>query len=435
MNFHAYLSALRKALPKLLRRLGFALALAVLALEIFAVLLIDRQPAVWQREAGPQHYFAATRSILDNTVKSPGQAKLRSIALSAEDLTAMANFALARKGMAGFAQAGIDGPRLVVLAAIKLPVRFDDYYVNLKLVADDAEPQAFVKQVKAGAIALPKPLVRALGWWLAHTTHIGRYVQLTAPLFQSVRIGDGRLRIALNWDPEIMGQAQDLVADLADKERLRVYHAKLAEVVGQSQTRRFIGLGLLVRPLFALAKERSDAEGGDAREENRAVILLLAAYANGKNLVPAIFPGEEAHPPLARREVLLSRRVDAAQHFTASALLAISGHRAFADVVGLAKEFGDTHGGSGFSFIDLAADRGGAVFGKMAAGSEESARRTQEILSQAQEESAFMPGIADLPENLDAEAFARQFGDINSPPFQALKKRIEERIAACRLYQ
>lgn len=434
MNLLACLPALRKALPTLLRRLRFTVLVVVLALEILAVLLVDRGPVVRQADASPQHYFVHTSNILRDTAKGQGQSKLRIIALSDEDLTAMANFVLMRKSLVGFAQAKIDVQRLVVSASIKLPVRFDDYYVNLRLIADDADPMAFVKQVKVGFIALPKPMVRLLGWWLGRTTHIGRYVHLTAPLFQAVRIGEGRLRIVFDWDPEIMGQAQDLVADLADKERLRVYYTKLAELVGQSQSRRFIGLGVLVRPLFALAKERSEAEGGDAREENRAVILALAAYANGKNLASAIYQAWDA-PVLPRRELLLSRRVDAAQHFTASAVLAATGHRAFADVVGLAKEFNDTHGGSGFSFIDLAADRAGAQFGKMAVSSEESARRVQEVLSLAQDESVFMPATRDLPENLGAEDFARQYGDIESPQFQALKRQIEERIAACRLYQ
>jgi hypothetical protein len=434
MYLQARFSALRGYLPKLLRRLVFLLALAVLGAEVLAVLLIDREPWIWPAAGSQQHYFAATRSILHSTAQSPGQAKQRSIVLSDEDLAAMVNFALARKGWAGSARAWIDGRRLVIVATVKLPVRFDDYYLNMRLIADDAEPLAFVKQVKAGFIALPKPLVRALGWWLAHTTHLGRYLQLTSPLFDSVRIGDGRVRATLNWDPEIMGQAQDLVTDLADKERLRVYYFKLAEVLAQSQTRRFISLGLLTQPLFALAKTRSDAEGGDAREENRALVLLLAAYANGKSLGPAIFAGEDA-PPLTRRGVLLNRRMDTAQHFTASAVLAISGHRAFADMVGLAKEFNDTHGGSGFSFIDLAADRSGALFGKMVAGSDESARRAQAILSQTPEESAFMPATADLPENLKGDEFSRQFGDINSPQFEAVKNQIEARIAACRLYQ
>ena len=422
-------------MPKILRRLAYAAGATVLALAILAVLVIDAEPWVLQRPASPQHYLATTRNILHSTLKPQDRVneKVRNIALTEEDLTAVANYILTRKSLDGFAQANIFDKRLVILATVKMPVRYGNYYLNLKLIADDAEPRAFIKQVKAGFIALPKPLVRMLFWWLTRTTRLGRYVQMTLPLIQEVRIGDGRLRIALNWDREVMGEVQDLVADLADKERMRIYHSKLAELVGQSQLRRFIGLATLLRPLFALAKERSELGGGDAREENRALILVLAAYANGKSLYSAIYSGMVS-PNLAQREVLLIRRVDAAQHFTTSAVLAISGHRAFADMVGLAKEFNDTHGGSGFSFIDLAADRAGALFGKMAVTSEESARRVQAILSQSSEESIFMPGVKDLPENLGYEDFAKQFGNIDSPEFQALKKKIEERIAGCALY-
>jgi len=436
MNLQGCLAPTAAGMRRMLRCLTYAAVAFALVLAILAVLVVDGEPWVWQKAANPQHYMSTARNILHTTSKPPDQAKdkVRNIALTGEDLTEVANYALTRKKLEGFAQANIYDKRLVVLLTVKLPVRSADYYLNLKLIADDAEPSAFVKQVKAGFIALPKPLVRVLFWWLTHTTRLGRYVQLTMPLLQQVRIGDGKLRISLDWDPEVMGQVQELVADLADKERLRIYHTKLAEVVGQSQSRRFIGLVSLLRPLFALAKERSAAEGGDAIGENRAVILLLAAYANGKNLAPAIYSGVDV-PNLARREVLLSRRTDAAQHFTASAVLAISGQRAFADMVGLAKEFNDTHGGSGFSFIDLAADRAGAIFGKMAISSEEAARRVQAILSENSDESIFMPAIKDLPENLSAEEFASQYGDTDTPQFLELKTKIEERITACRLYQ
>ena len=46
-----------------------------------------------------------------------------------------------------------------------------------------------------------------------------------------------------------------------------------------------------------------------------------------------------------------------------------------------------------------------------------------------------MPTIKDLPENLSAEDFAGQYGDTDTPQFLELKKKIEDRIAACRLYQ
>jgi len=436
MYLHGYPTNKFGIMGKAFRRLGYAAGALVLAVAILAILFIDKEPWAWHKAATPQHFLATTRNILHSTAKPPDQAtdKVRNIALTGEDLTAVVNYAMTRKKLEGFALATIFDKRMVILVSLKMPFRYADYYLNLKLIADDAEPRAFVKQVKAGFIALPKPVVRVLFWWLTHTTRLGRYVEMTLPLLEQVRIGDGRLRVSLNWDREVMGQAQDLVAELADKERLRVYYAKLAECVGQSQSRRFIGLSALLRPLFTLAKERSEAEGGDAREENRALILVLAAYANGKNLASAIYPGMET-PDLARRGVLLSRRIDAAQHFTASAVLVISGQRAFADMVGLAKEFNDTHGGSGFSFTDLAADRAGASFGKIAVDSEESARKVQATLSENSDESTFMPTIKDLPENLSAEDFAGQYGDTDTPQFLELKKKIEDRIAACRLYQ
>ena len=193
MNLRVLLFALCKSAPKLLRRLTCATAMIVLALTILAVLVIDKEPWVWQTASNSQHYFAATRNILRNTAKTPDQAKdkVRSIALTEEDLTAVANFVLLRKNLEGFAKANIYDKRLDILITVKLPFRFADYYLNMKLIADDAGQGAFVKQVKAGFIALPKPLARGLGWWLMHTTHIGRYAQLTTPLVREVRIGEG----------------------------------------------------------------------------------------------------------------------------------------------------------------------------------------------------------------------------------------------------
>jgi hypothetical protein len=46
-----------------------------------------------------------------------------------------------------------------------------------------------------------------------------------------------------------------------------------------------------------------------------------------------------------------------------------------------------------------------------------------------------MPGIKDLPENLSPADFANRFKAIDSPEFEELKGRIDERIAACALYQ
>ncbi|WP_235726516.1 hypothetical protein [Methylocaldum szegediense] len=264
-------------------------------------------------------------------------------------------------------------------------------------------------------------------------TPLFRYSQVGDKLVKETRIINGRLQVLVNWNRDAWNQAKGLITDLADKERLLVYNEKLAEIINQSQLKRFMRLGPLMQHLFALAKSRSE-NNDDPIAENRALILVLSAYVNGKNITQWL---PSNHPPVIppRREVLLNRRTDIAQHFMASAALAMSGHSTLANMIGLAKEMNDTHSGSGFSFTDLAADQAGAMFGKTAIRSEDKARKVQAILSQSADESLFMPNIKDLPENLSPADFAARFKDIQSPEFNALKRQIEQRILACSLYQ
>lgn len=421
-------------MSRLLRLLSIGLLLALIMLTFLLMLVVEGEPAVWQRPQKSQEYLATTKQIIQGGVHNrQGPEKVRTIALTAEDITAVANFALLRKKMEGYAQASIDRTRLNFVASVKIPFRLADLYLNLRLVADDAEPQAVIKQLKVGHIAAPTPVVRGLVEGLSWLTPLGRYRQLTEPLVREVRINEGRLRVTLNWNREALGQVDTLASDLGNNDRLRVYHNRLAELLTQLGDKRFVSLGSLMQPMFLLALDRSENLGNDPVEENRALILVLGAYVNGRNLMRDV-SSSDGLPVLVKRGVLLNRRIDTAQHFMGSAVLAISGHRTLADVVGLAKEINDTHSGSGFSFTDLAADRAGSMFGKTAVKVERAAK-VQVLLSQGPDESVFMPVIKDLPENLGPADFAERFKEIDSAEFQDIKRQIEERIAACPLYQ
>lgn len=415
-----------------LRPLLSGILLVVLLAVLVLVLAVDREPLVWKQEGAMQPQLTAARDLIRSTVRGNGNHdKLRQIALTQEDLTAVINFALARKRVDGYAAVSIEQSRLVLLAALRLPV--PGYFLNVELVADDADPQARIRTLRVGRIALPGVVVRWAGWWLMQVTPLGRYGQMTAPLLREVRIADERLRISLNWSKESLDQTQAMMTDLASRERMLAYHNRLAAALNDGSGRRYANLGPLFQDLFTLARKRSVADE-DVADENRALIVVAGAYVNGRDLRPMLAEGGEVADP-GKRGVLLNRRIDVAQHFLASAALSISGHRALTDMVGLAKEINDTHSGSGFSFIDLAADRAGARFGKQAVKSVAEARRLQEILSSGADESVFMPSLRDLPENLSPAAFAERFHDIESPQFLELKNRIEERIAACELYR
>jgi hypothetical protein len=406
----------------------------VLTLLLLTALIIETKPLVPPIQDPTHEYLARTRQLLSTTVQlTQTDTPERLIVLTDNDLTAATNFALLKKKLEGRALCTIKKNRLKLIATIRLPINSVPLFLNSRIIADDSEPHAVIKQVKLGRLAMPRVVVKWLLHGFLNFTPLFRYSLIGDQLVKEIRIVDGQLQVVINWNRDALSQAKGLITDLADKERLLVYNDKLAEIISQTQLKRFMRLGPLMQHLFALAKSRSESSN-DPIAENRALILVLSAYVNGKNI--AQWLPLNHHPVIpSRREVLLNRRTDTAQHFMASAALAMSGHSTLANMIGLAKEMNDTHSGSGFSFTDLAADHAGTLFGKTAVHSEDKARKVQNILSQSADESLFMPNIKDLPENLSPADFAERFKDIQSPEFNALKREIEERISACSLYQ
>jgi hypothetical protein len=365
------------------------------------------------------------------------QKSLRSLTLTAEDITAIANFLLMKKELAGRIETHIKEKRLEFRAAVKMPTQQKAMYLNIALIADDDTPHAVIRRLDIGYLTIPEPLVYILMKTARLIPAVKHYNDLAIRIIQGAHIGHDQISFTLHWSNTTTGQAQELEADLANRERLLAYHNRLAELIAQSGKKRFISLDTLMQPLFQLAKARTELPGdvnGDPIEENRALILVLTAYANGWSLLTdnGTLPAPATLPRLG---TLLNRRVDTAQHFMLSATLAMSGNRTVSDMIGLAKEINDIHSGSGFSFTDLAADRAGTLFGKMATRSPEDARTTQNKISQTKEETIYMPHILDLPEHLSADAFQTRFHSVDSVEFQAIKQLIEERVNACRLYQ
>ncbi|QFY44790.1 hypothetical protein F6R98_20935 [Candidatus Methylospira mobilis] len=365
------------------------------------------------------------------------QKSLRSLRLTAEDITAIANFLLMKKELAGRIETRIKEKHLEFRAAIKLPTQQKNIYLNIALIADDDTPHAIIRRLDIGHLVIPEPLVYVLMKAVRLFPSIKHYDDLATRIVQGVHIGSDQVSITLHWNNSTTGQAQELESDLANRDRLLSYHNRLAELIAQSGKKRFISLGSLMQPLFQLAKARTEtaaASLGDPVEENRALILVLTAYANGWSLLTdnGTLPAPE---PLPRLGTLLNRRVDTAQHFMLSATLAMSGNRTLSDMIGFAKEINDIHSGSGFSFTDLAADRAGTLFGKMATRSPKDALTTQNKISQTREETIYMPRILDLPEHLSSYAFQTRFHSVESAEFQEIKQLIEDRVNACPLYK
>ncbi len=180
-----------------------------------------------------------------------------------------------------------------------------------------------------------------------------------------------------------------------------------------------------------MAAERGQT--ADPVTENRAAILVLTFYVDGRSLADVV-PEARSWPRAPGRAVTLNERGDFAKHFMISAALSANTGGPFADAVGIYKEVADSRGGSGFSFDDIAADRAGSRLGELAEG-RDSARRLQMRLGVPLRERILMPATNDLPESMPEPEFKRRFGGVGAPAYARIMADIETRIAALPLYR
>lgn len=215
-----------------------------------------------------------------------------------------------------------------------------------------------------------------------------------------------------------------------DTARLRIYYEAIGPAVEPFASRA--SAADLVRPLLQLAATRSAHNPPAA--ENRAALIALAFYANGKD--PArLFPEARTWRRPSWRRLMLGGRGDLSQHFTISAAIAATAGAPIAHVIGLFKEIEDARRGGGFSFSDLAADRAGTTFGEMATASPGSARRLQARVTGALVEAHIMPPVDGLPPDLSDREFTRRYRGDNEPAFRAVLDEIDRRIAALAIFE
>jgi len=357
--------------------------------------------------------------------------KRYSLALDAKDLNLAANYLLKRYGEGGVHFSPEEG-MLVMRASLRLPENPLNPYLNLNLVLVEEDGEARIAGLHVGQVPVPGRWVEfALDQLLQQTLHREDY-QLFGDVIRELNIVDGRLRVLYEWHPELISRVPARLVSREERGRLQRYYGKLVEVSHQPDLGRRLSLLDILQPLFRLAQERS--QRGDPIAENRAVILVVAAFVT-ENGVAVLGLNDGTQPAPRPLIPTLERRQDFAEHFILSAALAAAGDVVLADAVGLYKELSDAKGHSGFSFTDLAAGRAGTRFGEVMTLSVDSARRAQGLLVQPLVETDIMPLARDLPEHMKQREFQQRFGHIDSPAYRQLKQEIDQRIAGCRLYR
>jgi hypothetical protein len=90
-----------------------------------------------------------------------------------------------------------------------------------------------------------------------------------------------------------------------------------------------------------------------------------------------------------------------------------------------------TSGGTGFSFVDITADRAGTLFAEAATRSAESARAMQSRVRNGVRINDFCPEVVGLPEGLSRDEFQAQYGGLGGAGTQEVVEEIRRLLGDC----
>jgi hypothetical protein len=360
--------------------------------------------------------------------------ELDTIELTENDLNLAANYLLNRYWKSAV-HIQLKNGKLRFNVTVTLPDNILGKFLNVsfRLGNDSIDELPGITKFKVGKLLLPAKLAAWVIDRIIQNTSLREYYLLATRPIEMVEIDDEKVTITYFSSAETLRQARNFLSGSSINPAQAVYQRKLAEIVANHDPEWRLSLAELLRPMFQLAFTRSTSE--NAVEENRLVIFTVNDYVNKQQIpkllnVPDTKPADKPH-----YSAFMYKRIDLAQHFIGAAALTASVNGKLAKVMGEQKELSDADSGSGFSFIDLAADKAGTRFGEIATSTPENARQIQKAMSMIRSYSEFMPDPRDLPEKMNAEEFKARFGSINSPEYLKISKEIDARIAALSIYQ
>jgi hypothetical protein len=405
--------------------LGFIAAIIfVVAMMVFFG--ISNEPDIKLDWVMSQADIERAKKILHEGYKTRAD-EIGTIELSYADLNLAANYLLNRFTK-GRALISLKENKLKFEVTAALPENRLGKYLNItfRLGNEDGNQLPTLTKFKAGKLLLPSKAAAFVIQTIIKHSKLNEYFLLATDPIKAVAIDADKITITYHPSQATLDTARDFLAhNTTQYDHAKVYKSKLAEIIRQHDPDWRLSLAELLQPLFALAYQRASLD--TAIEENRAIINTVNDYVNhSKSVATPIKPFYSA---------FIYKRNDLAQHFIGAAAITTSVNSEIAQVLGEEKELHDARDGSGFSFIDLAADKAGTRFGELAIASPRSARKLQQAMAGIKDYTDFMPDPRTLPEHMDEAEFNKRYGSTQSEAYQMMSKRIDELIAAMPIYK
>ncbi len=342
--------------------------------------------------------------------------------------------------------ATISGQGLDAALTFRLPDNPLRNYVNLRFGLKPSTTGLDIETTSLGQIPVPGSLMtflieQGINLMLGESTGSKLIQSVTAVTFERDRLKVQiepmpDLRVRLKAFSRSLAKVRNEVALLGNREIIGSYYAKLVELDHIGREPNTASLAEVLGPLFRLVKDRSRFE--DPATENQAALLALVLYFGDTRFERLTGPVRQrelqGHIP-RNRGIRLGGRRDLLLHFVISAGLKLVSDQGIAMAIGEFKELLDSNkGGSGFSFVDLAADRAGLRFAEIATDTNGGALHLQNVLAGKRNEKTFFPTFTDLPEGLSETDFKSHYGDVNDPRYRPLLNEIDSRLSGAEAY-
>lgn len=409
---------------KFIVKLLFSSVLVFLVLPTtLLVLVVEDEPKLRERPDITPEQIARGKQIFEQN--DPRRLRTGTIArarIEQKDMDLAVNY-FVNQYMGGVAGLTIKQGRAIIESTLKLPSNPLGNYLNLTLELKQTQSLPEIDHLSLGKIRIPGLIASNLSKIIYSLMLPDADWKALQAMIRKVGFINKQMIVTYKWHENLPTKLSGAFLPGQEQHRIEVYQQRLVMLTHASK--RQLSLTELTQPLFQLANERS--RQGDPIGENRAVILVLTLYANRLTLNKIIPSLKSQYRPIWRT-VTLNLRNDLSKHYLVSATLAAYAGTPLADAIGLYKELEDSRGGSGFSFIDMTANRAGTLMGELAVQNPSQARRIQEFMTTAQERD-FIPETADLPEYLAEQAFNRLYGGLEGAAYQKMVQQIEHRIA------
>ncbi|WP_448213440.1 hypothetical protein [Colwellia sp. MEBiC06753] len=246
--------------------------------------------------------------------------------------------------------------------------------------------------------------------------------------------------LALTSEQSLFNSLRDNLTISGDKELIKQYYQYL---ISQSP---IVGRNTSLADFFNLAfsyinQLNLKQPASSYVEQNRAMLVALALYFGHDNFavlignIDKLTRTETNRQRIHRRSVTLAGRNDLQKHFIYSVAIQLLSNNSASDAIGEFKEFLDSNkGGSGFSFVDLLADRAGTRLANIATYSEQQGQQIQALLVSVTDE-ALLPSIENLAEGLDQQTFENKYQGVDSKQYQQVLKQLDSHLKTLPLYQ